>query len=87
MSILNFISLGGGLALFLFGMNILAGGMEKISGGKVEKALEKLTSNIFTAFLHKSRHTAQEFLQVLLTCQVIGIPYSKAKTAQEWRDT
>ena len=49
MSILNFISLGGGLALFLFGMNILAGGMEKISGGKVEKALEKFTSVLLGA--------------------------------------
>ena len=34
---------------------------------------EFIEPTLFTAFLHKSRHTAQEFLQVLLTCQIIGI--------------
>ena len=34
---------------------------------------EFIKPTLFTAFLHKSRHTAQEFLQVLLTCQIIGI--------------
>ena len=34
---------------------------------------EFIKSTLFTAFVHKSRHTAQEFLQVLLTCQIIGI--------------
>ena len=31
MDIFNIISLGGGLALFLFGMNILGTGLEKVS--------------------------------------------------------
>ena len=34
---------------------------------------EFIEPTLFTAFLHKSRHTAQEFLQILLTCQIIGI--------------
>ncbi len=34
---------------------------------------EFIKPTLFTAFLYKSRHTAQEFLQVLLTCQIIGI--------------
>ena len=34
---------------------------------------EFIKPTLFTAFLHKSRHTAQEFLQILLTCQIIGI--------------
>ena len=34
---------------------------------------EFIELTLFTPFLHKSRHTAQEFLQVLLTCQIIGI--------------
>ena len=37
MSILNFISLGGGVALFLYGMTIMGNGLEKLSGGKMEK--------------------------------------------------
>lgn len=43
MDIFNIISLGGGLALFLFGMNILGTGLEKVSSGRMEKTLEKLT--------------------------------------------
>ena len=34
---------------------------------------EFIELTLFTPFLHKSRHTAQEFLQVLLTCKIIGI--------------
>lgn len=39
----------GGLALFLYGMNIMGVGLEKISGGKLHQTLEKITSNIFKA--------------------------------------
>ena len=73
MNILNFISLGGGLALFLFGMNILAGGMEKISGGKVEKALEKLTSNIFTSVLLGAGVTALIQSSSVTTVIIVGM--------------
>lgn len=73
MSPLNFISLGGGLALFLFGMSILAGGMEKISGGKVEKALEKLTSNIFTSVLLGAAVTAVIQSSSVTTVIIVGM--------------
>ncbi|MFR0880698.1 MAG: Na/Pi cotransporter family protein [Oscillospiraceae bacterium] len=39
----------GGVALLLYGMNVMGNGLEKISGGKMEKILEKLTNNIFKA--------------------------------------
>ena len=45
------IKLGGGLAFFLFGMNLLSSSLEKLSTGKVEKILEKLTGNIFKSIL------------------------------------
>lgn len=73
MSPFNFISLGGGLALFLFGMNILAGGMEKASGGKVEKALEKLTSNIFTSVLLGAAVTAVIQSSSVTTVIIVGM--------------
>ncbi len=73
MSPFNFISLGGGLALFLFGMNILAGGMEKVSGGKVEKALEKLTSNIFTSVLLGAAVTAVIQSSSVTTVIIVGM--------------
>ena len=34
---------------------------------------EFVKHSLFTAFLHKSRHTAQEFLQILLTCAIIWL--------------
>ena len=37
----------GGVALFIYGMLMLSRGLEKISGGKLEKILSGLTNNIF----------------------------------------
>jgi len=37
----------GGVALFVYGMLMLSRGLEKISGGRMEKILSGLTSNIF----------------------------------------
>lgn len=39
------IQLLGGLALFLYGMNVLSNSLEKLAGGKIEGILRKLTSN------------------------------------------
>ena len=44
MDIFGVFSLVGGLALFLFGMDAMGKGLEKLSGGRLEKLLEKLTS-------------------------------------------
>ena len=43
--IFQILGLIGGLAMFLFGMNTLSAALEKLAGGKLEKWLEKLTSN------------------------------------------
>ena len=45
MTIFNLFSLLGGLALFLFGMQVLGDALSKVSGGRMEKILEKMTSN------------------------------------------
>lgn len=45
MDIFSFISLAGGLALFLYGMNQMSQGLEKLAGGKLEGILKKITSN------------------------------------------
>lgn len=45
MDIFGIFSLVGGLALFLFGMDAMGKGLEKLSGGRLERLLEKLTSN------------------------------------------
>ncbi|MGN0674936.1 MAG: Na/Pi cotransporter family protein [Oscillospiraceae bacterium] len=41
----------GGVALFVYGMLMLSRGLEKISGGKMEKILSSLTSNVFKSVL------------------------------------
>lgn len=45
MTIFNILTLLGGLALFLYGMNMMGDGLEKLSGGKLEAILQKLTAN------------------------------------------
>ena len=45
MGVTEIFSLIGGLAMFLYGMNIMGDGLEKLGGGKLERILEKLTSN------------------------------------------
>ncbi len=45
MDIFNVLSLMGGLALFLYGMQVLGDALSRASGGRMEKILEKMTSN------------------------------------------
>lgn len=51
MDIFMVLTLIGGLALFLYGMNVMGGGLEKLAGGRLEKIFEKLTSNPLKAVL------------------------------------
>ena len=44
MTIFNVFSLLGGLALFLFGMDIMGKALEKQAGGQLQKILSKLTT-------------------------------------------
>ena len=37
MDFFSILTLLGGLALFLYGMNVMGDGLEKVSGGKMEK--------------------------------------------------
>lgn len=50
MDIFALFTLCGGLAFFLYGMIVMSAGLEKIAGGKMEKMLEKMTSNPIKAF-------------------------------------
>ena len=73
MSILNFISLGGGVALFLYGMNIMGNGLEKVSGGKMEKMLGTLTGNIISGVLLGAVTTAVIQSSSATTVIVVGL--------------
>lgn len=50
-SIFNIFTMLGGLAFFLYGMNVMSTGLEKLAGGKMEVALKKMTSNKFMAII------------------------------------
>jgi phosphate:Na+ symporter len=50
-SIFNIFTMLGGLAFFLYGMNVMSTGLEKLTGGKLEVALKKMTSNKFMAII------------------------------------
>ncbi len=45
MNIFGFLKLMGGLALFLYGMNVMGDGLTRASGSKLQQLLEKLTSS------------------------------------------
>ena len=45
MTIFDVLTLIGGLAMFLFGMNVMGDSLKKLSGGKLESILEKMTNN------------------------------------------
>lgn len=63
----------GGLALFLYGMNIMGIGLEKISGGKLHQTLEKLTSNIFKSIALGAIVAALTHSASATTVVVIGL--------------
>ena len=72
MDIFAILSLIGGLALFLSGMNVMGDGLTKVSGGKLEKILEKLTSNPIKAVLLGAGVTAVIQSSSATTVMVVG---------------
>ena len=51
MSIWNVINLAGGLAMFIFGMNLMSDGLKLVAGSYLKKILEKLTKNRIIAMM------------------------------------
>ena len=72
MDIFGVLTLIGGLALFLYGMNVMGAGLEKMSGGKLEQLLEKLTSNPIKAVLLGAGVTAVIQSSSATTVMVVG---------------
>lgn len=72
MDIFAVLSMVGGLALFLFGMNLMGDGLAKLSGGKLESILAKLTSNKFMAVILGAGVTAVIQSSSATTVMVVG---------------
>ena len=51
MDFFSILTLIGGLALFLYGMDVMGDNLKKLAGGQLESFLGKLTSNRFVGFL------------------------------------
>ncbi len=72
MDIFGLLTMIGGLALFLYGMEVLGDGLKKASGGKLEIILEKLTSNKLLAVLLGAGVTAVIQSSSATTVMVVG---------------
>lgn len=72
MDLFDVLSMLGGLALFLYGMHSLGDGLEKLSGGKLETILEKLTSKPIFAVLLGAGVTAAIQSSSATTVMVVG---------------
>ena len=72
MDFFSILTLLGGLAMFLYGMQVMGDGLEKLSGGKLEKILENLSSNRVKAVLVGAAVTAVIQSSSATTVMVVG---------------
>ena len=73
MDFFGFISLFGGLALFLYGMSVLGGSLEKASEGRLERILERLTGSVIKGVLLGAVVTAAIQSSSAATVIVVGL--------------
>ena len=63
----------GGLAMFLYGMNVMSGGLTKAAGGKLEAVLAKVTEHPIIAYLFGVGVTALVQSSSASTVMVVGL--------------
>ena len=73
----------GGLALFMYGMNVMSGGLTKAAGGKLEAALSKVISHPIIAYLFGVGVTALVQSSSASTVMVVGLVNSGIMTLKE----
>lgn len=83
MSFFDLLTMIGGLALFLYGMNMLGDGLAQASGGRLEKILEKLTNTPFKAVLMGAGVTAVIQSSSATTVMVVGFVNSGIMKLQQ----
>lgn len=75
MTIFNAISLFGGLALFLYGMRLMGGGLKESASGTLRSAMEKVTGNPLIGFFFGLAITAliqSSTATIVLTSGLVG---------------
>jgi len=83
MYLFKLISLLGGLALFLFGMDIMGKALERQAGGKLQTILAKMSSNVFKGFLLGLGVTAVIQSSSATTVMVVGFVNSGIMTLKQ----
>ncbi len=81
--ILKVISLLGGLALFLFGMDIMGKALQQQAGGKLQTILAKMSSNVIKGFLLGMGVTAVIQSSSATTVMVVGFVNSGIMTLKQ----
>ena len=83
MGITDVLSLLGGLALFLYGMQMMSTGLEAAAGNKMKSILEKLTSNRFKGVLVGAAITAVIQSSSATTVMAVGFVNSGLMTLNQ----
>lgn len=83
MAITDLFGLLGGLALFLYGMQMMSDGLENVAGDRMERILEKLTANRFVGVLVGALITAVIQSSSATTVMVVGFVNSGMMTLQQ----
>ena len=63
----------GGLAFFLYGMSMLSGGLENLTGGTLEQTLKKVTRNPFLSFFLGAGITIAIQSSSAMTVMLVGL--------------
>ena len=83
MSFTDVMGLLGGLALFLYGMQMMSDGLEEVAGNRMKKILEKLTTNRFLGVLVGAGITAVIQSSSATTVMVVGFVNSGIMTLRQ----
>ncbi len=80
---MKIVSLLGGLALFLFGMDVMGKALERQAGGKLQTILAKMSSNVIKGFLLGIGVTAVIQSSSATTVMVVGFVNSGIMTLKQ----
>ena len=83
MKFTDVIALFGGLAFFLYGMDVLSSGLERMAGGKLERALKAITSNRLRCLLLGLGITAAIQSSSAVTVMLVGLVNSGIMTLRQ----
>lgn len=83
MGVTQVMNLFGGLALFLYGMQMMSGGLEAAAGNRMKQILEKLTSNRFLGVAVGAGITAVIQSSSATTVMVVGFVNSGMMTLRQ----